>query len=314
MIVTDPYKTTFGSLIYTGKIRELLIKYISLNKNLNYEYLSTSDAALAFIIGYNEEEKNIPILDHPIEVTTVDGVRTIVVDVRKYVKHVDEQPLSLAEITKDSNSINFLALEGMILRDFASNELSNHSVIFKNIATALGMLIGNTINTIVGLDPVEKAQVEIAATYYANCMLTNDDDIKHMLPSIKARTSKSSYTLKMATGIVNKTIDMLPTDIKDLDSLVRSIKVVLPAGKAELINVDVLVNSLVNTWYGPGNGETVIIGLESMATLIALVYVNGENKSYKRTQFAAMIEKNKRNITLPAVIKHFDNYIKDNKL
>jgi len=312
MLIIDPYKTTFGSLISVTKIREQLVRYLSINNILSYEYVSTSDVKLAFITGYNADEKEIAILDHPMVVTNVYNITYVVVDVRKYISSVDEKPENLGDVAKDKNSLEFLALRAGLIRDFASEDLSLHRGIYKNISSALASIVTTAVNNIVILDPVEKANVEIAITYYANAMTVPEDDLKDMLSSIKARTAKSSYSLKMTNKMVDNTIKQLPEDIVNVESLITCIKAVLSEGKRELINVDVLVNMLANSWYGPGNGETVIMSLENIPTLMALVYVNISNKSYKRTQVATILDKNKRMVGLNVIEKHLDNYIKDN--
>lgn len=314
MLIIDPYKTTFGALISTNKVREQLVKYLSVNNSLSYEYTSNSDAKLAFITGYNHDEKEMPILDHPIVITDLYGVVNVVIDVRKYIKAPDEKVENLEDIVKDKNSLEFLALNGMLIRDFASNDVSTHRGIYKNVASGLASIVTTAVNSVVMLDPVEKASVEIAVTYYANCMTVPDDDLKDMLGSIKARTSKSAYSLKMTNKLVDKTIDALPTEIKDIEDMVTCIQRVLPEGKRELINTDVIVGMLANSWYGPGNGETVIIAMENIPTLMTLLYVNINNKSYKRTQVASVIDKNKRMIGVTVIEKHLSNYLKDNIL
>jgi len=314
MLIIDPYKTTFGSLISTNKIREQLVKYLSINNTLSYEYVSNSDAKLAFITGYNADEREIAILDHPMVITNLYDIKFVVIDVRKYIKTADEKPENLADIAKDKNSLEFLALRGELIRDFASENIGLHRGILKNIASALASIVTTAVNGVVMLDPVEKAKVEIAVTYYANCMTVPEDDVHDMLSSIKARTGKSSYSLKMTNKMVGQIIDALPEEIENIESMIECIRKVLPEGKRELINTDVVVNILANSWYGPGNGETVIMAIENIPTLMSLVYTNISNKSYKRTQIASIIDKNKRMISVSQVEKHFDNYIKDNTL
>ena len=67
MVNIDPYLTSYGRLINIENLKKELLKYVITNdSNLNYEYATEDQSKLVFITGYNSEEKELPLFEHPI--------------------------------------------------------------------------------------------------------------------------------------------------------------------------------------------------------------------------------------------------------
>jgi len=313
MLITNAYTTTYGKLIAIKKIETELLSYLARNDdNLSYEYANTGTTKIIYITGYNLEEKNLPIWDHPVVIKDMRGNTLIVSDLRKYVFAKDELALNISDIIRDSNGVEFVTLRAMLTRDFIDNRIGLHRNLYKSISSAMCAWIVNAMNGIVGLDPVEKAYLEVVITHYVNYMLVEQDEVKNMEAAITGRILKSNYSLSLTNSVIESILSKLNNEVTSISDLIYNIKTVLPEAKSVFITVDTLVNNIANTWYGHGNSETLIMALEHIPTMMTLIYVNCDNKSYKRTQLASIIENNKKRIGNDDYVKQINSYIRDN--
>jgi hypothetical protein len=316
MKIYDPYETTYGSLISTNSCRTDLIKYISTTDTnaLSYEYYSNEGVNVAFITGVNEEERELPVFDHPMCVKDIRGNEYIVSDVRKYVNPVESNiSLKLEEIVRDKNGLEFVVLRALLTKDFKDGKVGLHRNVFKPAATAMSTLIASLLSNVVGLDPVEKGNVEIATACYFHIMLTDQDEMEEMTDINRVKVIKGNYSIKFTSNMIEKVISKVSNVMVNINDLVSAIKAVLPEEKSKFVNLDVIVNMTNNLWYGHGGSETTIISLEHLPTFLALVYVGLENKSYKKTRLAMLLDKSKRSIGND-YSKHFELYLKERTL
>lgn len=316
MKINNPYDTSFGSLINTTKISESLTRYLALVdiKLLSYEYSVEGDSKLIFITGYNDEEKELPIWEHPLVFQDIKQNKIVAVDLRKYVKTDNTQPMNLSDIVRDKGSMDFCVLRALLTLDSINDELGEHRPIYKNIASAMSGFVSTIYSSIVGLDIVEKAHTEVAVGYYCNLAMVDDKDLKEMLDPIKARVLKTPYSLKMNEKTLKATIDNIPHEVTSMESMLEMIRSVLPIEKKPFITESALINAIGNAFYGPGGSETLIMSLEHIPTWMALVYTGLENKSYKRSKLGSILLKDNKRIKSKEVAKHIENYLKDKTL
>jgi len=314
-MIINPYETSFGSMINKKPIVEGLTKYlVSSDLNLNYEYSNADDCRLVFITGINDDEKELTLWEHPILFEDHRGKKIVAVDMRKYVKITSDEISNLQSVVKDKGGYEYMLLRAMVMADMASEVYGSFTVIEKNISLAFSYWLSDSINSVVLLNPLEKATLEVIIMHYANMLMVNGNVDSGSVETSKVKISKSKISIPMNVKGVTVIIDKLKHDVGDIDDLVANIKAGLDSPKADMIDVNTLVNMLSSSWFGPGGSESVMIAVESMPTWIAMLYSSSSNKSYKRSRLATILEKHGRKIDLKELNKTLELYIKDRTL
>lgn len=313
MIKLSPYQTTYGEMVNTSKLVKDLVKYLAStrNTNLNYEFQNTSECKLVFILGIDQEEKDLPLWEHPLVLKDLNNNNVVAVDLRKFVKKIDEQPMSVTEIIKDPSSVNFLIVNALTTMDYVDGNFGYFRDYTKAMATSFSYVVSHLVNSIVGLNPVEKVYVEIVLAHYVNMLLSDTSDKSDLVPSLIARISNMKLSIPVNKKSVEVVMGKINHDVSDIDDLMDNIKIVLPEEKRTLIDVNALINVISNIWYGPGNSETIVISLEHLPTWLTLVYTSIADKGFKRTRLAMMLDKFSRQIGSKEFEKDFGNYVKE---
>ena len=311
MIYINPYDTNYGKLLDITNIKKELIRFEMLRKNdnLNYEIPNGENHRYLFITGKDQDEIDLPIWTQPLVFQNIEKENIIAVDLRKYVKK--DIDINLLDSVKDKNNFDYLILESLIIGDFIEGNYGIFNNITKNITLGFSTVIANIVNSIVSLDPVEKTNVEIITAIYANMLLVEGDG-RDYIDGILARVSKTKFTIPISHKYIEKLVNIPELDLyaSTYVGLVNNIKIILDT-KSSLIDETILLNAISNIWYGHGSSESVMIATEHMPTWITLMYTSLNNKSYKKTRLAMLLEKNKRNIKPDDVIKYIELYLKD---
>lgn len=314
-IIVDPYETSMGRSYSMDNAKHTISRYVagSVGNNLNYEIADTSKCRLVFITGYNEDERNLPILEQPTIVLEGRGFPVIVVDVRKYLKIVTgEQPLTLKPIFKDESTYRLVILQALLMKDFTLGNLGVVKSVDKNFCSAFSLFISNLFNHIVNLNPIEKLNVEMVIAHYFYTMNVHDEDVEDMKETIRVKISKTNLSLTLPNiKTITETLSIINNDVQDFNGLVENIKLVLQEEKRAFISSSVIFQKCTNLWYGPGGDNILLMGLESYPTIIALIYTAMLDKTYKRSMFSTMLERFNSKIKPAEIEKVIASYVED---
>lgn len=316
MIQYDPYSTSYGSILNTDKVKKELQKYLITTplRNLNYEYITNKDIKLVIITGCVLEEKELPIWDMPLLIEDIKGNKHICVDLRKYVKTVDQQPLKVSEIFKDKSACTFILSAALFMADLAADEFAEYRKHFNTITLAYSFLISYLVDVVIKLNPVEKVETEIMIAYLANLMLSPSPKDEEYVPAIIARLSTAKFSLPVNKKTIENVVKLyVPNKVVTIKDLVNGIKMTLPQEKGDLITDGILINTMSNIWYGPGSNETLLMGAECMGIWMALVYSALSDQTYKRSRLATILDKFSRNLNSKDFVKAMDLVI-ENKI
>ncbi len=310
--IINPYTTTMGSMLKIAITSKELIKYLTSTNlgGLNYEFINTKEVNYTMLTGCTTQEKELPAFNHPVIVESVMGNTHICVDVRKYVTSTVVQPNSIQSITKDSVSVIFSTLRAMIMGDYIGGRFGVLLPIYKNMATAYAMLISKLLQPILSLTYVEKLNVEIVAAHYFYSRLTTDDTAD-MQESIMGRITTTELTARPGIAMVKEIVGSINQMVDGVDTLIENIIKILPEYKSKMLTTDVLVNTLNNLWYGVGNKETMVIGLEHMPTFMSMVYCTLYDNTYRRSRLFTILDENKRKIMPDAIVQNIGGYYKE---
>lgn len=312
MPIIDPYETTYGKVINKSKLIKDVQDYIvRSNDKLNYEYTNTGDIDLAIITGFNSEERNLSLFEHPLLVKGLRQKDIVAIDVRKFVKPHDEQQTVLEDVVKDSAGFKFNILRALITADFIAHNYGSLRQIYSGITMSYAAVVSSLINYAINLNPQELLDTELGCAYFANTLFVDQEDLLDVKNNIIARLSNFRYSLPVSKTAVNNLLSDVLYSSQDIYGLLGLLKQLLPDEKAELLNDALLVNLLSNAWFGPGGSESLLIGLEHIPTWIAIAYVSLDNLTYKRSKIATILNKYSKSIDPKDYVKEIDNYIKE---
>ena len=307
------YDTTIGKTMPIDKTKEDIIKYlISVNHtNLSYEFMMDGKTKLVIICGCNENERRIPLFEHPI-IINHNNKLMVAIDVRNYVKLEDDNcPIKLKDVVSKLPEYTNLLLRAMLTADFMDDNYEKVSGCYKSIITSFGLFIGNRINSIIGLEPIEKVAVEAISMYYMTYMLTNSTPSDNLKATNTARVLNCKASVPVPASHIRTILEPITFETLTLDDLLAYIRAVLPIEKTSFINKNVLINSINNQWFGPGGAITLAMSLEDAAAWTSLLYSAGCESVFHRTRLAEILNKYKSNINLTDVEKIMSLYIND---
>lgn len=319
-IIVSAYDTTFGKLIQIEKVKRELLKFITELevKNMNYEFtfkkISTDnslDNRLMFITGFSDIEKELPIWDYPIIVENLKHEKIVCVDLRKYMKQLKEQPLSITAEAKDKSSVTLLAMSAMLTLEFSMGNTGMLSNYYKHITTAYTMLLASMINNIIPLNPSERMAVEIAIAFHANYLFVNPTDVHDYRDNIVARLSTMRYTIPPTKDVIKEVSEPLVGNDKTINGLVANITAVMTESKKMFITKDLITNILAGQWYGTNGSAGMIVALEHMPTWIAMFSSVISDVTFKKSKLALILDRYSKQIGVPDAIKGMNNYMSE---
>lgn len=316
MISVDPYNTSYGSLLNILPIKNKIMKYIidAGSYNLNYDYTNMDNHKLVIITGKNSAEKELPIWSFPILMEAINGDKIVAIDIRKYVKNVTEDFMNISDIAKDTGSITFLTLAARYVGELDAGNYGLVKNIERSIVSAFSIWLSDSLNSAIMLNPVEKVKLEVICAFYGYRLFMEDSIKLSDIETMKIKISKTKLSLPMTIKAISEIVNKLDYKLNSLDDLVRNILLGLDSEKLDVINKNVLLSTLSNSWYGVGAGETVMIAVENLPLLISLIYSAISNKSYKRSKIATILNRNNRKINGKTMISNINIFINENML
>ena len=303
----DPYLTSYGMLVNTSKIRKELLNYLASTtlRNLNYEFQDYPNTKLIFITGCTQDEKDLTVFDHPI-IIEYKGKNYVVSDIRKYVKQLQDQPISITENVRDLANATFVINRALFLLDFVDEKRGQYRLFYKSAITAYAEFMSYVANTAIPLTPAEFFAVKYVCAWFGYTLFLDSEDVDDSRDQIEAFLNTIKVGVRankeLAKSVMNamKDIPYKPT----IENLTDRIKAVMNPDKAKVISSNLLVNIISNMWYGHGGSETMVICLEHMPTWLSLIYVALANNNFKKTRLATILLKFNRDINITDYCKN----------
>lgn len=324
MLRALPYETYFGSKISVDKVKQELTKYLGSVDviPLQYEYVIDNKFKLAFIIGKNQDEKELPMWEHPILIENIKNGPVLAIDLRRYVKNVDntDDIMYLAEHIKDKNHVDFITLRAMLTSEFLNENYCVLTPVVKNISTAFALTMSTIVGTMVNLTVTEKMYIEFVSFLYINFISSDSEDVEHICDIAAARAASSKLSGSVSKPVIDKVYSMMPIAElyknfnKTPQLLVSLLKQALSEDKRDLVELEGIYNTIHTMWYGPGGSEAMVIAIEHLPTLAALINFATNDSSFKRTRISVLLDKFKRSIVPADLEKYFKGYIKNKTL
>ena len=313
-MILNPYETSIGKHFNTKnlelKLSQFLIKGRD-TKNLNYEYVIDREIDVIFITGKNEDEKELPIWNHPLFITDFRGSKKIFVDMRPYVKpKKDEEIININSIVTNRLGFDFTIIRViyMVLLYINKNSIDNIS---NNLAIAFSKWVSTSIKSALYLDVESVIKLEVLTLHYIlykfNDSKLNGDDIDN----IYFKISKLHKALKGNIKYVRETCIGINNEPKDVVDLANNIRIAVKNPLVKDMTSAMIYNILSTTWFGINPNENITMSLEHIPTLIAIVGTSLESKVLKHSRLSNILNENKRTINGDDLMKNIYLTVKD---
>jgi len=307
-----PYNTSYGELITTDNIEKELMRYLVIaDKNLNYEYTQPDMVKVIFITGKNDDEKALPLWEHPLVFKDTKDNLIVATDLRKFLNNPTEDLLNISDVIRDKPGVEFSILRTLLTAVYAGDESGSIKSIEKNAVGGFSYWLANSLAASILLDPGEKVKTEVAIQHFYYMVGVNGTPDESSINASINKIANAKLSLPININTVKSIVHELKSDVSTIEDLSNNIKIVLDESKANMIDTSTIINTISNSWYGPGGTDTIIISLEDHPTWLAMMYSASSNKSYKRTRLATILDKAKTKIKLQDFIKFMELFIKE---
>ena len=314
-MIIDPYKTTIGKYINVYNINKALLEFlISTNdNNLNYEYSNVGDYKLVFITGKNSGEQELPIWNHPLLTTDVRGIKTIFIDIRKYVKIKDPDFMYLSEVVTDIASFNLQLIRALYMMYTLIDDVNYMSFIKDSLVMAFTKWISTSFKASINLGIEASIKLEIVTMYYMLHMLAKEGETLDIEQSY-FYISKQNKMLRNNVKYVKQVLGELNKEPKSVDDFIELIEQGVNSPLTDNMSAGVLYSVIGNSWNGDNSNEIIGMSIENPPTLIALMFVSMDDKRYKHSRLANILNNNKRAIKNDDFIKNVERIINASKM
>lgn len=295
----DLFSKKYLKHIPIENIKGKILSYVLKDDRLSYEIMG-KNRDFIFITGYNQEEKELPVFEHPIILDGLMGKHYIAVDLRKYVKSLKEKPTLLLPELSNVSYGKFCIMRA-ILTDMMLEDKTSIMVVQDTISVLFAMVMTTYIETIVALTPKEKLLVEAISFMYASSLYIPDYSREEKKNYFRAKLKN----IKLSLPILNEVYDEIFTvnlDTFKFEHLFENIKFILGT-KSQVLNIQSFINSISNLWYGPGQVETTLLSLEDLPTMIALYTSALSDTSLKKSRISVILDRFKRKVDLDKITK-----------
>ena len=313
-MILNPYETSIGLHFNTKnlelKLSEFLIKGRD-TKNLNYEYVIDKEIDVIFITGKNEDEKDLPIWNHPLFITDFRGSKKIFVDMRPYVRpKKDEEIININSIVTNKLGFDFTIIRViyMVLLHTNKNSIDNIS---NNLAIAFSKWVSTSIKSALYLDVESVIKLEVLTLHYILCKFNDSKLNGNDIDNIYFKISKLHKALKGNVKYVRETCIGINTEPKDVVDLANNIRIAIKNPLVKDMTSAMIYNILSTTWFGINPNENITMSLEHIPTLIAIVGTSLESKVLKHSRLSNILNENKRTIGGDELMKNIYLTVKD---
>ncbi len=313
-MILNPYETSIGLHFNTKnlelKLSEFLIKGTD-TKNLNYEYVIDREIDVIFITGKNEDEKELPVWNHPLFITDFRGSKKIFVDMRPYVRpKKDEEIININSIVTNRLGFDFTIIRVVYIALLYKNKNSIDNI-SSGLALAFSKWVSSSIKSALYLDVESVIKLEVLTLHYILCKFNdeklNGDDIDN----IYFKISKLHKALKGNIKYVRETCIGINTEPKDVVDLANNIRIAVKNPLVKDMTSSMIYNILSTTWFGINPNENITMSLEHIPTLIAIMGTSLESKVLKHSRLSNILNDNKRSIGGDELMKNIYLTVKD---
>lgn len=299
-MLISPYNTIIGSHVNNRKLElklsEFLIKGSDTN-NLNYEYVVEEDIDLIFITGKNDDERELPVWNHPLYFEDHRGRKKIFTDLRPYVGiKKNEDVVNLDNIVTNKLGFDFnitKVLYMVFMLDEAKGELNK---IESSLVMAFTKWVSVTLKSALNLDIETVTKLEVICFHYISSIIKDEELDERTVEPIYFKASKGLKVLRNNIKYIKDTCHGINLNPRNTEDLSNNIRTAIDSPLLGNLNEGTLYSILSTTWTGPHPGENVSMSLEHIPTLIALLSVSMDSKSLKHSRVANILNDNKRYI------------------
>ena len=163
---------------------------------------------------------------------------------------------------------------------------------------------------------LEKVKLDIVLLHYYSSLIFNRDLEDNEISDLSTyfvinNLNGGNHMRDIINEVIRKIKNKSP---KNVSQLCENILTGLDnTTRMRMFNKDVLFNLISNNMYGHGASLGLMVSIENPAIWTAIMYTSVENRTFKRSRLATILEKNKRNIDTGEFISKM-NIILNNRI
>lgn len=293
----DGYQTTLGSRVPTNKLSD------TLNVSMIRDNLLTSSLDVkkigsvypVFVTSAHDTEDSIPLFAHPYLFTTRAGQRTLVTDIRLFLKKkvFDGTLASLPTSIASQVDFSFTRTRAILNLEWIEGDVESMKTDLHFSTAVFGRWIADALTRAFALDPRDQLLIAIACSYYYQALFVDASDRESIRGNEETLQKWSIHTMKVTHADATTTrfvFDRMP-DIKSVESLIEGIQLVTDNIRLKSLNLVFLLTQLKNSWYGTNSKEILAVSLEHPPTWMAIVYGSMKERSYRSSQIYKIAER-----------------------
>lgn len=323
-IFNDAYDTTAGGIIAhenLKKIKHAILETITRDgrgwRSLNVR--SCEDVQALFLTGACNSEQNIPLFTHPIYFFTDSGEKTIVTDIRLFVKkdavsgdYSNDDSMTIANRIvsniRDLSSYNFCKSRAILNMLWVTGQQVKIRNNLSFAGAVYSVLLSDTIARSHALDYKDQTLINILACYfYLWCFEHEDAEVDEQL--IQRMAIQINRLLKIPSEMSFQVIDKVQK-LNSIEDFCEAVPKVIQSERIKNFNLGALLTVVKNIWYGTNAKENIQVALEHPPTWCSIVYSALSDRTYKNSMVAQVAERIGKRGVSEEYVKNFEMTVK----
>lgn len=281
-----PYDTTVCSYITSNLIKAIKAAEVTegLESNIADPGLKNDNAVnwkhnFLFVTSRNS---NVPPFAHPIEVDFGADRKRLVIDARGFSKIVQ----GTGSVITNRSEFNFAMIRAVLTNHMAMGSPKDLLTLGTFPMLVYARWLSENVTKRQGLSPVDQMRLMVIACYFY-LGLFRDDKIQTDIELNKNAQliAKATYApIDLCFQIADQLMPM-----QNIKEFVTQVITILDTPRLEKYSAGLLINTLINSWFGNNSREIVAVALEHPPTWLALVYAAINDRNSKNSNIAKVV-------------------------
>lgn len=287
------YDTAAGRAINT---KNAISKAIQESMVRDFIYYSTFNVTRErsikpiFVTGEGSSELNIPFFSHPMLVKNHKGVEFLCSDVRPFVVGGENHWREVK--TSSQTEFNFVKTRFLLNLAWLCGDEGQMKVNLSFAGIVFAVWLADTIKNRYALDPKDTAMLQILGHLYYQSQFYSEESFDE---ETKQKLAVHTINIfKLPSDLVFSVIDKVGR-LDGLDTFVQAVKDVLENVRLKDLNAGMIYTVTSRAIFLTNGQEIMAASLEHIPTWIAVVHAATNERTYRNTQIAKIVEKYGKN-------------------
>lgn len=246
------------------------------------------EGTLSQLYAVTPKNSEIPPFEHPLVVTDHHGQGEkpiIVLDLRPHTRQ--QRDGSIVAATR--SGMDFDVLRGALQRDWMNLTPSDFLALGDFPITVYTRWVADNVTRRLGLDAASQVDLTVLTGYFFLWLFRDEKDGIDNSEKVKlaTRVARSTY---IPVEKCLEIIEPLEVALVDAGTFVETAKEVVLSARMNQFSLGLLYSILSGGWFGANAHSVLAVALEHPPTFYALIYTALNDRSYRRSLFARLVE------------------------